>query len=187
MNPSRLNDTLNTNAEVMLTNAYGGYINNNWNPTYFMPVTGSPALNSARVTNVSTLDAFFVATDYRGAYKTDNWCAGWTNFRPDTINYNTSGIQQISSNVPVEYRLEQNYPNPFNPSTKINFAITKPGFVSLKVYDVTGKEVSNLVNEKLGVGSYSYEFNASTLSSGMYFYTLKSDNFSQTKKMVLIK
>ncbi|MBI5403217.1 MAG: T9SS type A sorting domain-containing protein [Ignavibacteriae bacterium] len=187
LNSARLNDTLNTNDQVMLTNAYGGYISNNWNASYFIPLAGSPALNSARVTNVNAVDPYFSSVNFRGAFGADNWAAGWTNFRPDTVNYNTVGISQISSNVPGEYRLDQNYPNPFNPSTKINFAITKPGFVSLRVYDITGKEIINLVNEKLQTGTYSYDFNATNLSSGIYFYTLKSDNFVSTKKMVLVK
>jgi len=187
LDASRLNDTFKLNTEVGLTNAYGGYITNNWNPTYFYPVTGSPCLNSARVTNVNAIDPFFDVVDYKGAFKNTNWCSGWTNFRPDTVNYNTVGIKQISSVVPGEYKLEQNYPNPFNPSTNINFAISKSGFVNLKIYDVTGKEVANLVNEKLETGTYSYEFNAAGLSSGIYFYTIKADNFVNTKKMVLVK
>jgi hypothetical protein len=144
-------------------------------------------LNSTKVTNVNAIDTFFSTVDFRGAFGTSNWAAGWTNFRPDTINYNIVGINQISSNVPDKYKLEQNYPNPFNPTTKINFAITQSGFVNLKVYDITGKEVANLVNEKLATGSYSYEFNASVLSSGIYFYSLKTDNFVSTKKMILVK
>jgi len=185
LNSSRLNDTLNTNDQVMLTNAYGGYITNNWNGSMFIPLAGSPCLT--RATNVNTVDSYFDAVDYRGAFKTNNWATGWTNFRPDTVNYQTVGISQISTLVPGEYKLEQNYPNPFNPTTKITFAITKPDFVSLKVYDVTGKEVAQLVSEKLQTGTYSYEFNASALSSGIYFYTLKSNNFVSTKKMVLVK
>lgn len=184
MNSSRLNDTFALNTDVMLSNAYGGYITNNWNPTMFFPITGSPALNSAKVTNVNSIDPFFDAVDYRGAFKSDNWCAGWTEFRPDTT---TIGIQQIASVVPEKYSLEQNYPNPFNPTTKINFSIPKSGFVSLKVYDITGKEIANLVSEQLGNGAYTYEFNASQLSSGIYFYTLKTNNFVQTNKMVLVK
>jgi hypothetical protein len=187
LNSSRLNDTLSTNDDVMLTNAYGGYITNNWNPANLIPVSGSPALNSARVTNVNAIDSYFSTVNFRGAFGADNWAASWTNFRPDTVNYNAVGISQISSVVPGEYKLEQNYPNPFNPTTKINFAISKSGFVNLKIYDITGKEVANLINEKLETGSYSYEFNASVLSSGIYFYTLKTNNFVQTKKMVLVK
>ncbi len=185
LNPSRKNDTLNTNAQVMLTNAYGGYLTNNWNTSFFIPLTGSPALTN--YTDVSTVDPYFTSVNFRGAFGATDWGLGWANFRPDTVNYNTIGIKQISTNVPGEYKLEQNYPNPFNPTTKINFAVTKPGFVSLKIYDITGKEVANLVNEKLESGSFSYEFSASNLSSGIYFYTLKTGDFISTKKMVLIK
>jgi hypothetical protein len=83
--------------------------------------------------------------------------------------------------------LSQNYPNPFNPVTKINFAIPKTGFVTLKIYDILGREMRTLVNESVKAGNYSVEFNATTLSSGVYFYRLISDNFTDTKKMMLIK
>ena len=89
--------------------------------------------------------------------------------------------------LPAKYRLDQNYPNPFNPSTKINFSITKPGFVSLKVFDITGKEVDNLLSENLKTGTYEYSFNGAGLSSGTYFYTLRVNEFIQTKSMILIK
>lgn len=182
LNFARKNDTLNTNAQVMLTNAYGGYINNNWMTSYFIPVSGSPAFSN--YTDVTTIDPFFTSANHRGAFGTADWGLGWTNFRPDS---GTVGVSQISSIVPGEYKLEQNYPNPFNPSTRINFSITKPGFVSLKVYDITGKEVANLVNEKLSVGSYTYEFEGANLSSGIYFYTMKTNDFASTKKMILVK
>lgn len=187
LNSTRKNDTLNTNAQVMLTNAYGGYTTRNWNTSFFVPVSGSPALDASRFTDVTSVDPYFSSVNFRGAFGASDWGAGWTNFRPDTVNYNAVGIKQISINVPAEYKLEQNYPNPFNPTTKINFAITKSGFVNLKVYDITGKVVANLVNEKLEAGSYSYEFNASSLSSGIYFYKMNADNFVQTKKMILVK
>jgi len=114
---------------------------------------------------------------------------------PSTLNWliyrkitsPTVGVNQISSEVPSKYSLSQNYPNPFNPTTNIKFALSKSGFVSLKIYDLSGREVSSLVNENLSVGTYSYTFDASKLSSGIYFYTLKSNNFSETKKMMLIK
>ena len=86
-----------------------------------------------------------------------------------------------------EFRLFQNYPNPFNPSTKVSFVIGQSSFVSLKVYDVIGNEVATLVSEEKPAGSYEVEFNASSLSSGIYFYELRSGSFSSTKKMILIK
>jgi photosystem II stability/assembly factor-like uncharacterized protein len=98
-----------------------------------------------------------------------------------------TGITPISNEVPASYNLSQNYPNPFNPVTKINFALPKSGLVTLKVYDVLGKEVALLVNESKNAGTYSFEFNGSNLSSGIYFYKLEANGFSDIKKMMLIK
>jgi len=97
------------------------------------------------------------------------------------------GVTPISSEVPASFSLSQNYPNPFNPTTKINFALPKSGLVTLKVYDVLGKEVSTLVNEVKNAGTYSFEFNASSLTSGVYFYKLEANGFSDVKKMLLVK
>jgi hypothetical protein len=83
--------------------------------------------------------------------------------------------------------LEQNYPNPFNPSTKIKYQIPVSGFVSLKVYDVLGKEIASLVQEVKSAGIYEVQFDASELVSGVYFYTLKVGDFIQTRKMILLK
>jgi len=100
----------------------------------------------------------------------------------------TTGVEpSISSVIPKEYNLEQNFPNPFNPVTKICFDIPKSGFVSIKVYDVLGKEVANLVNESINPGSYSVDFDATSMSSGMYYYRLESNGFVATKKMMLVK
>ncbi len=99
------------------------------------------------------------------------------------------GINQISSEVPDKYILHQNYPNPFNPTTKINFDLPKNnGFVSLKVYNVLGQLVSDLVNKQLQSGTYEYEFDAASLNSGIYFYSLQVDDETVgTKKMVVVK
>ena len=96
-------------------------------------------------------------------------------------------VSQISSEVPERFNLKQNYPNPFNPSTKINFSVSKNGFVSLKVYDVSGKEIANLVSENLTPGEYEYVFSGREFNSGVYFYVLRSEEFTDTKRMVLIK
>ena len=87
----------------------------------------------------------------------------------------------------MEFALEQNYPNPFNPATKIEFDISENSFTSLKVFDVSGKQVADLVNENLQAGAYKVNFSAGDLSSGIYFYTLKTDKFSATKRMILVK
>jgi hypothetical protein len=91
------------------------------------------------------------------------------------------------SKVPGEYSLHQNYPNPFNPSTKIAFKVRETGFTSLKVYDVTGKEVTTLVNEKKEAGEYVAEFDARSMASGVYFYRLHSGGFTTSKKMLLLR
>ncbi|MBM4159266.1 MAG: T9SS type A sorting domain-containing protein [Ignavibacteria bacterium] len=97
------------------------------------------------------------------------------------------GIQNISSEIPDKYSLSQNYPNPFNPLTKIRFAIPKNEIVTLKIYDLLGREAAILVNEKLQSGAYETTFDASSLPSGVYFYKLKTNTYSDTKKMILIK
>jgi len=95
----------------------------------------------------------------------------------------------ISSNISVvkDYSLSQNYPNPFNPSTNLEFGISKLGFVSMKVYNMLGKEVVTIVNESLSPGTYKYIFDGSNLSSGIYFYKLEYNGISDTRRMVLLK
>ncbi len=98
----------------------------------------------------------------------------------------TIGIKQLST-IAKDFSLEQNYPNPFNPSTKIEFAIPNSEYVSLRVYDILGREVKILVNENLTQGEYEVDFKAEGLSSGMYYYSLRSGENVSVKKMVLVK
>lgn len=102
------------------------------------------------------------------------------------LNY-TSDITDYNNTIPDNYSLSQNYPNPFNPSTKISFDLPTSDFVTLKVYNSLGQEVSELVNSFLPAGNYTYTFDAENLSSGVYFYQLKSGNYFETKKMILMK
>lgn len=101
------------------------------------------------------------------------------------------GIKKISSNVPARYSLYQNYPNPFNPSTVIKFDVAhsdnRNDFVTLKVYNIIGKEIATMVNDKLEEGIYEIPFNSEQLSGGVYFYRLTVNGFSETKKMVVVK
>ena len=131
------------------------------------------------------------------------YCAGWLYFstnRSLVIKSFTGGLTKIintSSITPSEFRLEQNFPNPFNPTTKIKFSIPpfeggQGGMIVLKVYDVLGKEISTLVNEKLQPGTYEVPFSINQFSdyqlpTGVYFYRLITDGYSETKKMVLLK
>lgn len=96
-------------------------------------------------------------------------------------------VNNISEEIPTEYLLSQNYPNPFNPITTIKFSIPKATFVEIAVYDITGREIETLVNESLQAGTYQTTWNAASYPSGVYFYKIVSDNYTETKKMLLIK
>jgi photosystem II stability/assembly factor-like uncharacterized protein len=98
-----------------------------------------------------------------------------------------TGIEPVSNIIPKEYMLEQNYPNPFNPATIIRFQITELSDSKLIVYDILGKEIAVLVNGMLNAGSYEVSFDGSSMPSGVYFYKLQTEKFTETKKMVLIK
>ena len=115
-----------------------------------------------------------VWTHGRGAYKT---------FIPLT------GIQNTNINISASFELMQNYPNPFNPSTNLEFGISEFGFVSLKIYNALGKEVATIVNERLAPGRYIYQFSSVNyqLPSGVYFYKMTAGEFSEVKKMILLK
>ncbi|MBZ0202301.1 MAG: T9SS type A sorting domain-containing protein [Ignavibacteria bacterium] len=98
-----------------------------------------------------------------------------------------TGITTTNNGVPNSFSLSQNYPNPFNPVTNIKFSIPNAGLVKLVVFDVAGREVATLINENVAAGYYNADFDASSLSSGVYFYQITSGDFVDTKKMVLIK
>ena len=122
---------------------------------------------------------------------TDEVTSGKYLYRLKQIDFD--GAFEYSNEIEVEvsplteFSLEQNFPNPFNPTTTINYQIIKNDFVSLKVYDILGNEVATLVNEEKPAGSYEINFNASSLSSGIYFFKLQAGSFIETKKMLLLK
>lgn len=125
-------------------------------------------------------------------YITDNGVPGdgfyFDNFR--VINYTDGpgvGISQNGNEIPIRFALYQNYPNPFNPFTRINFDIPKSVFVNLKLYDMLGREVKTLVSQNLNAGKYFSELDAADISAGVYFYRIKAGNFTDTKKLVLVK
>ena len=114
----------------------------------------------------------------------------------DPIDFKRSditGIRQIKNNIAKQFSLDQNYPNPFNPTTFVSFVIGHQSFVTLKVYDVLGREAATIVNEEKSAGKYTVEFNASNLSSGVYFYRMEASDakgsakFIETKKLILLK
>ncbi|MCF8242885.1 MAG: peptidylprolyl isomerase [Melioribacteraceae bacterium] len=104
-------------------------------------------------------------------------------------NFTTEEVVAVNDNesIPVKYELTQNYPNPFNPSTSISFQLPEPGFVSLKIFDVLGKEAAVLINKNMNPGYYTVPFYAENLSSGIYFYKLSAASYSAVKKMLLLR
>jgi len=96
-------------------------------------------------------------------------------------------VNSDGNTIPLSFKLEQNYPNPFNPNKNIKFSIPHSAFITLKVYDVLGREVATLVNEQKEAGDYVVNFDASKLSSGIYIYKLNAGNYSSIKKMMVVK
>jgi hypothetical protein len=114
---------------------------------------------------------------------TDGKALGDLNWFPEQL----TAVSQKTNSMPTQFALSQNYPNPFNPTTMIEYSIPQNSFVTLKVYNVLGQEVASLVNQERQSGSYVVNFDASRLSSGMYFYKIQAGSFTLTKKMLLLK
>lgn len=132
-------------------------------------------------TSLPSVYCFAVANGYifEGNY-------GWSVWRRSYSE--TIDITQLSSEIPDGYKLEQNYPNPFNPTTTINFSLPKESNLSLIIYDASGKEIQRLLNnEKIKAGAYEINFIGNHLTSGVYFYRLEAGDFTNTKKMILVK
>jgi hypothetical protein len=124
-----------------------------------------------------------------GGNKYSAFC--YAGFGPTGVYYNmetlVTGITPVNSEIPSAFKLEQNYPNPFNPVTNIRFSLPKAGMVSMKIFDISGREVAELISGTMNAGTYNYDFNASNLSSGIYFYRINAEGFTDTKKMILVK
>lgn len=107
--------------------------------------------------------------------------------KPDLKNISISLSSVSGEGVPDSYALFQNYPNPFNPSTQISFDLPSASYVNLTIYNVLGQNVTTLIDKKMDAGHHEIEWDASNNSSGVYFYRISADNFSQTKKMLMLK
>jgi hypothetical protein len=150
-------------------------VNTGLTHTYVLSLAVSPATGEAGGTNL------FAGTEGGGVWR-----------RP--LSEMIKSVERLSMPLPMQFRLEQNYPNPFNPSTTISFALPSRSFVSLKVFDALGREVAVLVFEELFAGTYSSQWNAEGLSSGVYFYCLsvrtpsgQAGSFTETKKLILLR
>jgi sugar lactone lactonase YvrE len=147
--------------------------------------------DNAAFSNIGYVKGNGTTTQSHSYSFTDSKASGEVYYRLKQTDYNGtvtySKAVEVKAASPTVFTLSQNYPNPFNPSTTISYALPQAGNVTLKVYDVLGREVATLVNENKVAGSYAAMFNADKFSSGTYFYKLQAGNFAQTKKMLLVK
>jgi hypothetical protein len=122
-------------------------------------------------------------------YSPSNGDQGWQNVSRWTYTWIGDEVTGVEDNETVvnSFNLQQNYPNPFNPSTKITYSIPEPGLVSIKVFDILGRQVAELVNKQQSAGSYTVDFDAQNLSAGVYLYKIESGSFQASKKMILMK
>ncbi|MDD5362045.1 MAG: YCF48-related protein [Ignavibacteria bacterium] len=168
----------------------------------FVYTAGSNLLIEVCYNNNSyTLNSYVLGTNAPGKtfhnhldLPTGDGCTDITTGSLQTVRPNICFVSNVITNnggsqngVPSAYKLHQNFPNPFNPVTKIKFEVPKSTFVTLKVYDILGREVSVLVNENKLPGAYTVDFNASSLTSGVYFYRLETASFTDVKRMILVK
>ena len=183
------------------------------NGTSWTAVNNGLTNSNVRALAVSDTN-LFAGTDGGGFFHSTNNGTSWTSFNTGLTNnvvnallvsgtYLFAGtndgvwrlplseiitsVEDQNNGIPSQFILEQNYPNPFNPSTTIRYSIPASEFVTLNVYDVLGNEVATLVDEYRPAGSYEVNFNASQLSSGIYFYKLQAGSFVETKKMILLR
>ncbi|MGB9665571.1 MAG: T9SS type A sorting domain-containing protein [Ignavibacteria bacterium] len=153
-----------------------------------VPSTSSPAASGSSFSNPRLSSSFFVQTTYIGAFDPNGprWDEGWTNYNPQFTNYATSA-DEYDTGIKT-FELFQNFPNPFNPSTTISFVLSESGYTTLKIYNSLGQEIKTLVNSELEPGKlYSVSFDATNLTSGIYYAQLKTGKNSKVIKMSLIK
>jgi photosystem II stability/assembly factor-like uncharacterized protein len=170
---SKVVNSLKVNGTSIFAGTYGGVFLSKNNGTEWKQV--NTGLTDTTVTSlVMSGEYLFAGTEQRGVFRRQ-------------ISELDNVVKESRSSLPNEFSLRQNYPNPFNPTTTINYSIPKSSSVSIKVYDLLGREISTLVNENKPVGNYSVQFNASKLVSGVYFYRMHAGDFVQTKKLILLK
>ncbi len=168
--------------------------NLNWNFQTYSPIEAPILITDNGLAMFGNLngEVYTLKLNNEGLNKSVQSINEWPTFKGNnkrTGNKNEvlTGISNENSNKITEYKLAQNYPNPFNPSTTIKYQIPKESFVTVKVYDVIGREAATLVNKQQGAGFYNLNFNASNLSSGIYFYRITAGDYTSVKKMLLLK
>lgn len=171
------------NNKLYLSSEYGCYKTTNGGTNWYSWNNGMPGTlpQSSIINDLAVIDSIAQNGKYyivAGTYGRGVWMREISGDDP---------IGVVNNSTPVAYKLSQNYPNPFNPSTKIDFSIAKNASVRIIIYDILGRVVRTLLDEKRNAGSYSVDFDAKNLSSGVYFYRLETEGFSDVKKMVLVK
>jgi hypothetical protein len=155
------------------TQGYGIFLSTNNGGSWNAVNTGLPA--STEIWSLAVSGSYLLAgTSSHGVWR-----------RP--ITDMLTNVQDDPIQRPSQYNLEQNYPNPFNPTTTISFSLPSKSFVTLRIFDILGREVAIIVSEEMSAGNYSHQWNAATMSSGIYFYCLKAGSFTETKKLILIR
>ncbi len=158
------------------------------NCLYWESLFGASASNMVNIINADPMFADTANSDYTLLDSSPGKNAGTDGL---DLGYIPGGlptaINEIDSQIPEQFNLSQNYPNPFNPSTTIQFSIPESGFYSIRVFNILGQEVAELINKEVATGNYSVEFDASKLTSGLYIYSLTGNNISITRKMMLLK
>jgi hypothetical protein len=153
---------------------------------FFMSNFGSPDSFYVQMSIDSSDVSQGTAYKYSCAYSPDEIEGDNSGHYKSKIHFQNQNNNNIS-NIPKTFELQQNYPNPFNPSTTIKYNLPKDAYVTMKIYDIVGREIYTLVNENKQAGYYSVNFNGSNLASGIYFYRIKAGDFISVKKMLLIK
>ena len=161
--------------------------------TFYYLLSNSPCIDGGNLDPVyndpeDPLNPGFARWPAQGLFFNDMGAYGGPGSK--TLTDDLVGIEEVpisSGNLPAGFQLFQNYPNPFNPSTTIEFALAKGGFVTLKIYNVTGEKVATLVSENLNAGSYKYNWDAGSLASGIYYYRLTTGKFAETRKLALLR
>ncbi len=204
---ARLSSSMRTGLDYVLISYYEDDCNNlqpNWQQVFdtlhVLFPNSKIGIGECGTSNSSSKTSY-INRYYRMNITTPKYVGGyfWWYYKQDCVPY-TNPLWSImnsafgvftgvgtNNEVPTEAYLSNNYPNPFNPSTRIEYAIPKNSFVTLKIYDNLGREISTLVNEMKSAGKYSIDFNANNLAAGVYFYKITSDNFTNVKKMILVK
>ncbi|MBI3195177.1 MAG: T9SS type A sorting domain-containing protein [Ignavibacteriae bacterium] len=165
---------------VQFSDANNGWISGQGGTILYTTNGGTNWLSQTTNTTKDLYSIFFVNQN-------TGWAVGDSGIILKTTSGGVLSVEQRDDLIPSQFTLSDNYPNPFNPTTKISFSIPAMSFVSIKIFDVLGKEVATIVNEELSAGNYTQEWNAQGIESGVYFYQIQAGTYVETKKLILLR